>query len=344
MRNAQYYYHLTGTAFYEPLQFDALSDYKEVWNQEFISENNAVKRFEYLAWNIFSTHQNIHTEDQNREFIQQFMTQHFGEGLVKGIHDEDALTIVSKLQQIHNELGLMRFTSEERALAQLFWNFLQDERKEYYQKQFEIIALISSSFTSKNGFERLNEELSKEIKTFAEQYQFFTNVDFSNAAEYLKTENRQHFIISEKAAALYQSFFKDLKEQGKDIEFTDQLKMLHLYPSACFSMAESALKAFVGHTELNIEKGIINEVAAFLISQNFEEQNIRYTTYEVSLKELRSLEKDAEYILNYYEFTSRLKHYSEIIVPKFRQLNELKAKWVNEKKKALKSRRSSLRF
>lgn len=336
MRNAQYYYHLTGTAFYEQLQFDALSDYKEVWNQEFISENIAVKRFEYLAWNIFSTHQNIHTEDQNREFIQRFMTQHFGEGLVKGIHDEDALTIVSKLQQIHNELGLMRFTSEERALAQLFWNFLQDERKEYYQKQFEIIALISSSFTSKNGFERLNEELSKEIKTFAEQYQFFTNVDFSNAAEYLKTENRQHFIISEKAAALYQSFFKDLKEQGKDIEFTDQLKMLHLYPSACFSMAESALKAFVGHTELNIENGIINEVSAFLISQNFEEQNIRYTTYEVSLKELRSLEKDAEYILNYYEFTSRLKHYSEIIVPKFRQLNELKAKWVNEKKKALK--------
>lgn len=336
MRNAQYYYHLTGTAFYEQLQFDALSDYKEVWNQEFISENNAVKRFEYLAWNIFSTHQNIHTEDQNREFIQRFMTQHFGEGLVKGIHDEDALTIVSKLQQIHNELGLMRFTSEERALAQLFWNFLQDERKEYYQKQFEIIALISSSFTSKNGFERLNEELSKEIKTFAEQYQFFLDVDFSNAAEYLKTEDRQHFMISEKAAALYQTFLKNLKEQAKDIEFTDQLKMLHLYPSACFSMAESALEAFVGHTELNIENGIIKEVAVFLISQNFEEKNIRYTTYEVSLKELRSLEKDAEYILNYYEFTSRLKHYSEITVPKFRHLNELKAKWVNEKKKALK--------
>lgn len=336
MRNAQYYYHLTGTAFYEQLQFDALSDYKEVWNQEFISENNTVKRFEYMAWNIFSKHQNIYTEKQNRDFIQDFMTQHFGEGLVKGIHDEDALTIVSKLQQIHNELGLMRFTSEERALAQLFWNFLEDERKEYYQKQFEIFSLISSSFTSKSGFERLNTELSKEIKTFAEQYQFFTDADFSNAAEYLKTEDRKNFIVSEKAATLYQTFLKDLKEKGKDIELTDQLNMLHLYPSACFSMAESALEAFVGHSGLNTENGIINEVATFLISQNFEEKNIRYTTYEVSLKELRSLEKDAEYILNYYEFTSRLKHYSEITVPKFKNLNELKAKWVNEKKKALK--------
>lgn len=336
MRNAQYYYHLTGTAFYEQLQFDALSDYKEVWNQEFISENNVVKRFEYLAWNIFSKHQDIYPEQQNREFIQQFMTQHFGEGLVKGIHDEDALTIVSKLQQIHNELGLMRFTSNERALAQLFWSFLKEERKEYYQKQFEIISLISSSFTSKNGFERLTIELSEEIKTFAEQCQIFVEVDFSNAAEYLKKENQQHFIISEKAATLYQTFFKDLKEHGKDIEFTDQLKMLHLYPSACFSMAESALEAFLSHSELNTENGIINEVAVFLISQNFNEKNIHHTTYEVSLKELRSLEKDTEYILNYYEFTSRLKHYSEITVPKFRNLNELKAKWVNEKKKALK--------
>ncbi len=53
MRNAQYYYHLTGTAFYEPLNFEAISDYKEVWNQEYISENQKVKRFEYLAWNVF---------------------------------------------------------------------------------------------------------------------------------------------------------------------------------------------------------------------------------------------------------------------------------------------------
>ncbi len=336
MRNAQYYYHLTGTAFYEQLQFDAISEYKEVWNQEFISENNLVKRFEYLAWNIFSQHPDISSEEQNRTFVQQFMTEHFGEGLVKGIHDEDALSIITKLQQIHNELGLMQFTSNERALAQLFWNFLEDERKEYYQKQFGIASLIASSFSSKKGFERLHIELSKEIKAFAELHQFFNDVDFLHAAEYLKTENKSHFIASEKAALLYQSFLKDLKEKAKDLEFTDQLNTLHLYPSACFSMAESALDAFVNHSKLIIERGIINEVAVFLISQNFDEKNIHHTTYEIALKGLRSLEKDVEYTLNYYEFAARLKHYTEITVPKFRHLNELKAKWVNEKKKALK--------
>jgi hypothetical protein len=43
LRNAQYYYHLTGTSFYEPLNFNTADEFKEVWNQEFISENSHVK-------------------------------------------------------------------------------------------------------------------------------------------------------------------------------------------------------------------------------------------------------------------------------------------------------------
>nr|WP_318847730.1 DNA repair ATPase [Chryseobacterium sp. JV558] len=54
LRNAQYYYHLTGTSFYEPLNFIA-DEYKDVWNQEFVSENNKVKRFEYLPGMYFMT-------------------------------------------------------------------------------------------------------------------------------------------------------------------------------------------------------------------------------------------------------------------------------------------------
>ena len=128
LRNAQYYYHLTGTSFYEPLNFTA-DEFKEVWNQEFVSENNKVKRFEYLARNVFSAHKEITSEAENEKAVQQFTAEHFGEGLVKGIHDKDAETIVLKLQQMHNELGLMRFTTEERSLAQLFWFFPENDKK-----------------------------------------------------------------------------------------------------------------------------------------------------------------------------------------------------------------------
>ncbi|UOE38781.1 DNA repair ATPase [Chryseobacterium oryzae] len=336
MKNAQYYYHLTGTAFYEPLNFEAVSDYKEVWNQEYISENSNVKRFEYLAWNIFSKNKNINTEEQNRDAIQQFMTEHFGEGLVKGIHDEDALRIVSKLQQMHNELGLMQFTPKERALGQLFWYFLNQEKKEYYQNQFEAADLISKSFTTDRGFQYLNEELSNEIKTFAQNHHLFVDVNFLNAAIYLKRENKSAFLVSEKAGSLYNTFLRNLKEKGKDLEFIDQLNVLKQYPAACFSIAESALNAFLLSSESDFEDEIKKETAVFFVTQSFNEKNIHHVTYEIVLKELKSLEKEVDFTLNYYEFSSRLSNFNEVVVPKYRQFQELKAKWVNDKKKALK--------
>ncbi|WP_250252600.1 DNA repair ATPase [Chryseobacterium sp. Marseille-Q3244] len=332
LRNAQYYYHLTGTSFYEPLNFTTADEFKEVWNQEFVSENTKVKRFEYLAWNVFSNHKEIATEPQNEQEVQQFTAEHFGEGLVKGIHDKDAQIIVTRLQQMHNELGLMRFTAQERALSQLFWFFLNPERKEYYSKQFEVTAIIAQSFAVKQGFEYLNRELAEEMKSFASVNGIFTEIDYINAAVYLKQEDKENFLISEKAGALYGLFLKELKEKGKDLEFFAQIQAMYQYPSACYYIAEGALKAF----DPDAEKNIIDEVLGFIITQKFDPKNIRCISYEAEIKDLKSLEKDTEYHLNYFEFVSRLSHFNTVTVPKYKRLQELKYSWVSEKKKALK--------
>lgn len=332
LRNAQYYYHLTGTSFYEPLNFNTIDEFKEVWNQEFVSENSHVKRFEYLAWNVFSTHKDIASEQQNELAVQQFTAEHFGEGLVKGIHDKDAQNIVTRLQQIHNELGLMRFTAQERVLAQLFWFFLEKERKDYYNRQFEAAAIISQSFTVKQGFEYLRRELAEEMKTFASTHNILQETDCINAALYLKQEDKENFLISEKAGALYELFLKELKEKGKDLEFMAQIQAMYQYPSACYYIAESALQAF----DPQAEKNIIQETAGFIITQKFDPKNIKRISYEVTIKELKSLEKDTDYNLNYFEFVSRLSHFNTVTVPKYKHLQELKFSWVDEKKKALK--------
>ncbi|RQO39540.1 AAA family ATPase [Chryseobacterium sp. KBW03] len=331
LRNAQYYYHLTGTSFYEPLNFTT-EEFKEVWNQEFVSENNRVKRFEYLAWNVFSAHKEVATERQNEQAVQQFTAEHFGEGLVKGIHDKDAQSIVMKLQQMHNELGLMRFTAQERALAQLFWFFLENERKEYYAKQFEAAAIISQSFTVKQGFEYLSRELSQEMNAFLSSHGVFADTDYISAAQYLKQVDKDNFLISEKAGALYELFLKELKEKGRDLEFIAQLQAMYQYPSACYYIVESALQAFDSEADQNI----IKEATAFIITQKFDPKNIKSISFEVAIKELRSLEKDTEYHLNYFEFVSRLNHFNTDTVPKYKKLQELKYNWVSEKKKALK--------
>ncbi|WP_288438265.1 DNA repair ATPase [uncultured Chryseobacterium sp.] len=331
LRNVQYYYHLTGTSFYEPLHYTA-DEFRDVWNQEFISENNNVKRFEYLAWNVFSAHQEITSEAENGKAVQDFTSEHFGEGLVKGIHDKDAEKIILKLQQIHNELGLMRFTAKERTLAQLFWFFLENERKAYYTQQFEAAAIIARSFTVKQEFEYLSKQLSEEMKSFASAHGIFKETDCINAAIYLKKEDKENFLILEKAATLYELFMKALKEKGKDLEFIAQLQAMYQYPSACYYIAESALQAL----DPEADENIVQEAAGFLITQKFDPKNIRHIAYEVTLKELKSLEKDTEYHLNYFEFVSRLKHFNTVTVPKYKRLQELKYSWVDEKKKALK--------
>jgi hypothetical protein len=59
LRNAQYYYHLTGTSFYEPLNFNTADEFKEVWNQEFISENSHVKDLNTWPGMYFQTHKEL---------------------------------------------------------------------------------------------------------------------------------------------------------------------------------------------------------------------------------------------------------------------------------------------
>ncbi|UOU96869.1 ATP-binding protein [Chryseobacterium daecheongense] len=145
-------------------------------------------------------------------------------------------------------------------------------------------------------------------------------------------ENRENFIISEKAGNLYELFLIELKNKGKDLEFMDQIKALYPYPSACCSIAENALYAFAPDIPMNIRQ----ETVAFLVTQKFNPKNIRYGTDEVVIKNLKSLEKDTEYILNYFDFVSRLNYFSSFTVPKYRAFQDLKSGWLKDKRKVLK--------
>ena len=54
-REDGFYYHLSGTNFFEKVDDETLDQTKEVWDQTLVSENDKVYRSEYLAWLIYST-------------------------------------------------------------------------------------------------------------------------------------------------------------------------------------------------------------------------------------------------------------------------------------------------
>src|SRR5690606_19278498 len=133
-RNNELFYHLTGTSFYQKVKNTDLANYKDIWNQELISENNTVYRAEYLAYKTFKAA--TYNDFDASVFINQTVEQNYSEGYVKGVHNTDALAIYEALQSIDKKLGVLRYNVSTRSVAQLFWHHLSENDQ---QKLFTLI-------------------------------------------------------------------------------------------------------------------------------------------------------------------------------------------------------------
>ena len=112
-------FHLSGTAFFEPVEDEEFLATREVWEQQVVSENNRVYRSEWLAWRMIleSSAEGVPTLAD----VHAYMAPRYAEGLTKGVHDEDALQLLTAILPVHRALGLLRFSPRVRALALLFW-------------------------------------------------------------------------------------------------------------------------------------------------------------------------------------------------------------------------------
>ena len=52
-KNEFFYYHISGTDFWEKVEEDLISPYKRVWNQENVSESSEIYKAEYMAYKVF---------------------------------------------------------------------------------------------------------------------------------------------------------------------------------------------------------------------------------------------------------------------------------------------------
>jgi hypothetical protein len=111
-------FHLSGTAFFEPIEDEEFLATRSVWEQEVISENTRVYRAEWLAWKMLE--QGVEGEP-TLESVHAFMAPRYSEGYTKGVHDEDALRILTTILPVHRALGPLRHGPRVRALAILFW-------------------------------------------------------------------------------------------------------------------------------------------------------------------------------------------------------------------------------
>lgn len=186
------FFHLTGTNFYEHVDDKQFYDFKDLWDQSIPSENKEVYRGEYLAYKVFEKCQQEFNgnlislrEEEILSYIREFMGQRYNEGYVKGVHDMDALIIVKELIELIKTAGLLKYSTQARACAVLFWNkFALAEMKESYYKQLKGVGALLEVFPDAQEFKYIVDGLTRHIRDFVEETALFNPIYVQEAAEY----------------------------------------------------------------------------------------------------------------------------------------------------------------
>ena len=139
--------HLTGTDYYEVLNNAELNALRPYWDMNIASESDKVYRAEYLAYSIIESAKNsqdgltetrlyraydetIVTLDVNGDIdndsplsklVKTYATPRYQLGYDKGIHDHDATLLLMQILPTLRAAGLLIYTPQVRALAQLFY-------------------------------------------------------------------------------------------------------------------------------------------------------------------------------------------------------------------------------
>ncbi len=126
-RDENFFNHLTGTNFYYELNNERINHYKQIWEQEIVSENKEVYRAEYLAYLAFKEYQKSKDFDV-KQFILKRVEQNYSESYLKGVHDFDALRIYQNLWKFTTIRNFI-FPPAGTVAAQLFWHSVHENDK-----------------------------------------------------------------------------------------------------------------------------------------------------------------------------------------------------------------------
>ncbi|MBB5076124.1 DNA repair ATPase [Nonomuraea endophytica] len=228
---------ITGTDYRAPVPAD-FADTRPFWDQLLVSETPEVYRAEHLAAALLGT-----SDHPSADLVRRAAEERYDEGYERGVHDHDATLILDALVRLRDGAGLLRYSPEARAAAQLFWAFHTDEvsRKTFTTRASSLVR-AREAFGANEAVAALAEELSSLITAAPGVARL--------AGEYLVEElatTPPGFVTSKAARALVDNFRARLGPEAQR-SFEDDLSSLD--PPARIQLAEAWLGAFDQSPEL----------------------------------------------------------------------------------------------
>ncbi|MBX3256197.1 MAG: DNA repair ATPase [Chitinophagaceae bacterium] len=336
-RNDQLFYHLIGTSFYKQVTAEALYQYKAIWEQELISENNAVYRSEYLAYQAYmeSNLQNGHWDEE--AFINEKTERDYAAAYLKGVHNADALLIYRGLKKLQEELGILQYAPPVRVAAWLFWFQLEDAARQKLQQLITAAHAIQESFPQSRQFAFVEKGIAEQYQHAAIAYQ---KVPAQEVAVYLYNEfaASKNFTVSRQALQLKKEFKAFLQSKKRTDIFQQEVNNTGFNIAERFYLVQGWLLAFMQIQPEGTDQQYVDEAVCLLLFKDhqYRERAASDTLSIEGLKGTHAVIREGKYELNFHGFMKKMQEYYVQMVPAYTAFNGLKEQLIRSYRQQLK--------
>ncbi|MHC4369337.1 MAG: DNA repair ATPase, partial [Planctomycetota bacterium] len=331
------YFHLTGTGFFERIINEQLNETRDVWDSAIVSETEDVYRAEYLAHKLLRESEGPNDEvaplgesdlDAILGRVQEFMGPRYDEGYIKGVHDQDAARILQALLQLGSRIGLLRYSTQARALATVFWKLSDDrEHKQLLNAKTKSMGQASELFGYNDKKEQYIEEIENHLVRFVENTELFDVDLVDEAAEYLFYElaGDNKFVVDKCAADLRKEFESHIDQKQYSPTFAESLDSLSQEPLSNYRLLRDWVYSYtLGACDASMIE-YVDEVATLLLPGNCDDRITLDESITTSIADMvgdHPLINEGKYNLNYCHFMKKLRRHEKRFVPRFRQYHK----------------------
>lgn len=352
LRDGSPYYHITGTDFWDPVNYEGLNKFKPVYDQSLQSENRWVYRGEYLAYSIFKAARDktkydldalsSMTEVQLADLVRKEMEPRYKEGYTKGVHDTDTSKILKALLDLYNSVDLLVYRSEVRALARVYWMRLAgDDFRKRLDSRLKHLSKVKAIFGTEPNLSNYLPEIIEDMEEAFETITLFNHEDIPEAAEYLCKELMlgDDFVVSLEAQKAYDGFMAYLRDnQGKEA-FEDTLKSSKTDLEGQFYLVREWISAYwMTLDAIEDQDGILDEVIALLLENATDLGRVVQVPVRVVVDGLVASHEvidEGKYQLKYTDFIKKMQTFDEVTVPDYLEYQEIKKNLIKDFKSDL---------
>lgn len=328
-----FYYHLTGTGFFERIEDETLDKTKDVWHLEVASETPDVYRAEYLAYLIRESLAPADVEtltaapmEEITHAVQTFMGPRYDEGYIKGVHDHDAARILKSLLTLEPTIGLLRYSTQARTLAWAFWHLADCADKDLLAAKIAGMGHAHSLFGQDKALEDYLDELRDSVWQFIQDTQLFADDLIAEAAEYLFHQLVQgtEFVTDKAVLDLKQGFEEHLGSHRFDKAFAESVQTLEPSPVTCLRVIRDWTRSFlIDHDQAEYA----DELATLFLPGDWAKRQVVDQSVVCDVLDMvgsHDLIQDKTYSLHYCRFMTRLRHHHTHTVPRFHEFQQVR--------------------